>query len=218
MDIFVGLEFETRNCGVAVVLSIESSKSVEVKFLDTGYKTLARFDSIRNGNIKDKMRRSVHGFGFIGDGEYKTSNKGKNNDAYLAWQRMIGRCYDPNNIRSKNYADCTVCDEWSNFQTFADWYYKNHPKDGLKYHLDKDIKVPGNRTYGPSTCSFVSAGENSAFSRQKSFTAVSPSGCVIEIINLAKFCRENNLNKSNMHKVLTGKNRSCNGWTRYEQC
>ncbi len=217
MDIVVGELYQSASCGKFVVTEIRSSKSVDVEFVDTGYVTTTRFDCIRSGGIKDRLYPSVHGFGFIGVGVFPTSENGKNSDAYLCWQRMIGRCYDKNYIHAYLYQDCSVCDEWRNFQAFAEWFYANKPNDGAKYHLDKDIKVKGNKVYSPATCSFVTCQENVAAAKQKSFSAISPSGEVVMITNLAKFCREKGLNKSNMHKVITGKFKSCKGWTRNDE-
>jgi hypothetical protein len=72
---------------------------------------------------------------------------------------MLERC---NSTRQKSYSDCTIVEEWYNFQNFAKWAFEHLPNDYFErsYHLDKDIKVPGNRIYGPNTCQFVLAEEN----------------------------------------------------------
>lgn len=208
-----GLFFDTNKSGKLKVISEIVDKHVRVVFIDTGYETMARVDSVRNGAVKDKLSRSVHGVGFIGDGDHVTSINGFNTKKYLCWQRMLGRCYDRNYIHYNSYKDCTVCDEWHNFQIFASWHDDNYPNDGGSYHLDKDIKIKGNRIYSPNACKFVTRDENIEAAKAKYFHAISPDGECMTIYNLAKFCRENKLNKSNMHKVLTGKNRSCKGWT-----
>ena len=41
-----------------------------------------------------------------------------------------------------------------------------------------------------------------------------PEGQIMEIYNLVGFCKENGLNPGNMHNVLTGRKKSCKGWTR----
>jgi hypothetical protein len=41
-----------------------------------------------------------------------------------------------------------------------------------------------------------------------------PEGQVMEIYNLVGFCKENGLNPGNMHNVLTGRKKSCKGWTK----
>lgn len=215
MDIIVGNIYPSRRYGKFIVKNITNSKSVIIEFLDTGFVTTARFDTIRSGEIKDKLAPSVHGVGFIGEGAHSTSKNGKNTEAYLSWQRMIGRCYDPNYIHPHIYKDVEVCEEWLNFQNFAKWHNDNYPNDGNKWHLDKDIKIKGNKVYSPDVCMFVSAETNIAAAHIKKFKAVSPTGKTVEFENMAKFCRDNNLNKANFHKVVTGRNKSCKGWTAY---
>ena len=41
-----------------------------------------------------------------------------------------------------------------------------------------------------------------------------PEGKVLEIYNLVGFCKANGLNPGNMHNVLTGRAKSCKGWTK----
>lgn len=41
-----------------------------------------------------------------------------------------------------------------------------------------------------------------------------PEGKIMEIYNLVGFCKANGLNPGNMHNVLTGKAKSCRGWTK----
>ena len=43
-----------------------------------------------------------------------------------------------------------------------------------------------------------------------------PEGKIMEITNLVGYCKANGLNPSNMHNVLTGKAKSCKGWTRVD--
>lgn len=47
----------------------------------------------------------------------------------------------------------------------------------------------------------------------KKYLFKSPSGEIMEIINLAKFCRENNLNETMMQNVSKGQNKKHRGWT-----
>lgn len=209
----VGDIFQSNSCGKYQVIKADSFRSIHVRFLDTGYECQARCDCVVSGAVKDKLFRSVHGIGYIGVGEFITSVGGKNNKAYTTWQRMIGRCYDKNNASAKYYDGCTVATEWHNFQNFANWFYENLPEGSDEIHLDKDIKVKGNRVYSPESCTLVTLKENIVQAKAKSFKAKSPNGETHEIYNLAEFCRANGLNKANMHKVVTGKNKSCKGWT-----
>lgn len=53
---------------------------------------------------------------------------------------------------------------WHNFQVFANWYTDNYPRNlaSGEYQLDKDIRIEGNKEYGPDACKFVSRSENMA--------------------------------------------------------
>lgn len=72
---------------------------------------------------------------------------------------MLRRCYYVSKTNTY-YPDCSVEKVWHNFQVFADWYDINHPGDGGRYQLDKDIKIPGNKVYGPDACMFVTQQDN----------------------------------------------------------
>lgn len=160
--------------------------------------------------MKDKLSASVYGIGYIGKGNHIASLKGKQTKAYKTWQHMIGRCYDAKTQEKKPaYIGCTVCKEWHNFNTFADWFDANYI-DG--YHLDKDIKIEGNRIYSPEACSFVSLTENNIKAKAKHYKFINPEGEVVEIYNLASFCRENNLQQNNMGQVHLGRSPYHKGW------
>lgn len=86
---------------------------------------------------------------------------------YGLWYQMLRRCYDREQMERKQgrtYSDCYVCDRWFRLSNFAadikklDGYTDWETKVG--YCLDKDIRVPGNKVYSPSTCIFVPYIEN----------------------------------------------------------
>ena len=52
--------------------------------------------------------------------------------------------------------------------------------------------------------------------KSKSFKLISPTGELIDGVNLRKFCRENNIDRPNLLKVLLGKKKSCKGYTAVE--
>lgn len=75
---------------------------------------------------------------------------------YTLWANMIRRCYSEN-IHKKfpTYKDCTVSDNFKNFQFFAEWcqYQKGFSEVG--WELDKDLLVVGNKTYSEELCIFI---------------------------------------------------------------
>lgn len=115
---------------------------------------------IRTGQIKDPRKPCIHGIGYFGQGSYKGKIKGKNTKEYTCWSHMMKRCYDIGYHSSHRYMGkgVVVCDEWHDFQNFAEWF-KNNYKDG--FELDKDIY--GGLVYSPETCVFIPKPLNSFF-------------------------------------------------------
>lgn len=75
---------------------------------------------------------------------------------YRTWADIKTRCYNKNAIRYKRYGGrgAMMCEDWRlNPDHFIVWAVAKGWKKGLK--IDKDIKVPGNLTYGPEFCSIV---------------------------------------------------------------
>ena len=193
--------YKTNNSGDLRIVNYINYSCVEVEFISTGYTTKTSLTNIKSGSVKDKLYRSVFGVGFIGGGTHKPSVKGKYTATYRAWVNMLSRCYCEKS-QQPTYKDCMVCDEWHNFQNFADWYGYNYA-DGL--HLDKDIKFEGNKIYSPDTCMFVNQKSNTIKAHARYYTFTSPKGNVINVYNLAKFCRDNELSHSYMSSLYLGK-------------
>lgn len=209
-DMLSGTIHETNFNGKLKVIEYYGWDKVAVEFILTGHNGLFRANDIRRGIAKDPLFPSVFGVGFLGVGPHKASVKRKVTNAYYIWNSMIGRCYSSDAPkRYPSYVGCTVCAEWHSFQVFGDWFVINH-KEGLQ--IDKDIKFSGNRVYSPDTCIFVKAQENSEKAHSKNYRFISPSGEVIEIYNLNKFCRENNLCNRHMNSVNLGKRKHHRGW------
>ena len=98
----------------------------------------------------------VYGVGIYTKGKHKATESGKDTKAYKAWQNMLQRCHDPKfKERWPTYLGCVVCDEWLHFQVFADWFHANNPDSANGCHVDKDLKVIGNKIYSPETCIIV---------------------------------------------------------------
>ncbi|MCH6545889.1 MAG: hypothetical protein IH796_07795, partial [Deltaproteobacteria bacterium] len=97
------------------------------------------------------LRRKVCGVG-INDAGYMISNtvNGKILQLcpyYTTWKNMFVRCYNKKSLsRDNSYYGCSVAKEWHSFLSFKSWM-KEQDWEGL--HLDKDIKVYGNKIYSP---------------------------------------------------------------------
>ena len=109
----------------------------------------------------------VYGKGYIGEGAYKSKENGKNTRAHKTWTDMLRRCYSSKYQEKKpTYIGCKVCEEWLNFQVFAEWYEENYYEiPGQVMNLDKDILIKGNKIYSPETCCFVPQNINLLFTK-----------------------------------------------------
>lgn len=161
----VGQEALNNQGCMMTIIAYRNAKDIDVQFEDGTIVTNKEYKNFKNGEIKNLNYASVFNIGYLGEGEY---SRMENKDAYTSWQGMLRRCYDSQCL-SKNptYIGCTVCEEWHNFQNFAEWYYENYYEiEGQKMALDKDILCKGNKIYSPDTCVFVPQDINSIFTKR----------------------------------------------------
>ncbi len=212
--IVIGGLYPQGKHGDLEVIGYEGCYSVTVRFVNTGYTRVASTQNILNQDVKDVFSPTVHGVGFFGVGNYVAFNtKAKRSTKqYKAWIGMLERCYsDKLHARCPTYIGCSVCHEWHNFQAFAEWFDKHYIEG---FHLDKDIKIEGNKVYSPETCIFVSHKDNSTKAQAKTTKMTAPSGEVVDIYNMTAFCKKHVLNRDLMRNVATGKARQHKGWTK----
>ena len=203
--------YNSNKHGQFKVLNYFNYKSVEIEFLDTGYKTKTQVGEIRKGCIKDLLSPNVFGVGFIGDGDHKPSVNSNTSPAYIVWKSMLKRCYSTNfHIKQPTYIGCTVTPLWHNFQNFAKWFDENYIEG---FQIDKDCKIEGNKVYSPENCMFVSRKENMVKARAKHYIFTAPGGETVSIYNLAEFCRDKGLSAGVMSKVVNGKANHHKQWT-----
>lgn len=104
----------------------------------------------------------VQGIG-VNDADYKVAPRvnGKHVRCpyYQLWLSMLYRCYSESHLKRQPwYIGCSVDPRWHSFMSFRSWAV-NHECEGKQ--LDKDLKIRGNKVYGPDTCMFVSPEVNS---------------------------------------------------------
>lgn len=166
MTIKMGDVFYSKSYGKFEVTEYMNARCVKILFYNTGGITTASAGNIRNGRVKDVLAKDVFGVGCIGSGEFKSRlpNNGSCTKEYSTWSSMLFRCYgnerDESTLRS--YKDCIVCEDWHNFQNFAQWCQTQPEMLYKDSSLDKDIRVKGNRIYSPETCCFVPSYINTA--------------------------------------------------------
>ena len=148
------------------IIRYNKCSDITVKFLDEyGFEVNTTYNNFKMGWIKNPYDKTVYGVGYIGVGKYKSAiRKQELEPRYSVWRNLIGRCYS-DKVRNHNiYADCEVCKEWHNYQSFAVWYDANIYQVGTeRMHLDKDILFENNRLYSPDTCLIVPQSINELF-------------------------------------------------------
>ncbi|APC46046.1 HNH endonuclease [Vibrio phage vB_VspP_pVa5] len=122
---------------------------------------------------------------------------------------MINRCYNP---KCKEYCrygakGVTIHSDWHDFQVFAEWFEANYQEGAC---LDKDLK--GGKIYSAANCVFLTPQKNSEIAKSKHYDFISPTGEHVQVYNLQKFCRDNNLDPGGMRHVNSGKRQSHKGW------
>lgn len=159
------------------IIEYQNCNNMIVQF-ENGYKTQTKYITFQKGEIKNPYDKIVYGVGYLGEGNYKMSKNGKQTKQYDKWHGMLRRCYDiKSSVKSPTYKDCTVCEEWHNFQNFAKWYDENYYEvEYEKMHLDKDILIKGNKIYSPNTCVFVPQNINTLFIKCDASRGYSPIG------------------------------------------
>lgn len=149
------------------IIRYRMNKDIDVEFEDGWIARNKEYKNFKNKNIRNPYFPEVYGVGYIGEGKYPMSVKGKNTKIYDFWNNMFKRCYnDKIHEKFSTYKDCTVCEEWYNFQNFAEWYEENYYEvKGDTMCIDKDILLKGNKIYSSETCIFVPQRINKLFTK-----------------------------------------------------
>ena len=146
-----------------IIIKHINASNIDVYFPKYNYVAKNKqYSKFKKGNIGCPYEPNIYG-GYLGEGEYKCKINGNVTKCYKTWYSMLRRCYDNKN-QKPTYIDCTVCEEWYNFQNFAKWYEENYYEiPNEKMHLDKDILFKGNKIYSPQTCIFAPQRINDLF-------------------------------------------------------
>jgi len=154
--------FQTNEGGSVVVVEYINHMKVLVEHSDEyAHRATVRSCHLRNGQLKNPYKKHAYGFGFIGDGNYTSRSGGERAPAYESWKGILTRAYcEKFHKKHPSYLGVTVCDEWLNFQVFASWWNKEPNSGRVDFHLDKDLRIGGNKEYSPRACSFVPASIN----------------------------------------------------------
>ena len=156
----VGEKFTTKQGYTIEIVEYINSKNIKVRF-EKGHVLVVRMHDIKRGFIMNPLHPMTYGVGYLGIGEYKTKVNNVSTPYYRLWNKVLERCYSERyQIKNPTYKNCTISEEWYNFQNFAKWYEENYIEG---FELDKDILVKGNKIYSPETCCFVPKRINQLF-------------------------------------------------------
>lgn len=148
-----------NNQGTLMKIIEDKGETVVIEFQDSHkFKIETIYLNFKNRCVKNPYDKTHCNVGYIGTGYFRTVENGEHPQAYIIWNTMIERCYKES-LRDKYpayYGIVTVCEDWHNYQNFAEWYKNNYYQVGTeRMHLDKDILFPGNKIYSPDTCLLV---------------------------------------------------------------
>lgn len=108
--------------------------------------------------------RLCYGQGIYEPLKYRGYIKGKVTREYKIWLNMLRRCYcKKEQARNPTYTECTISENFKNFQYFSEWCNQQAEFKNEDWCLDKDILVTGNNVYSEDTCCFVPNAINVAF-------------------------------------------------------
>lgn len=150
----IGYEFSNRYGDNFKVVGDAGCKFVKIIDECGRVYTKGRY-SVINGEVMTPYSKSYYGVGYCGEGKYEICKigSGEMSKCGEVWSDMLRRCYKSYSRKKFiTYKDCFVCDEWHNFQNFAEWFYSNY-KDGMQ--IDKDLLKNYNKAYCPEYCCFV---------------------------------------------------------------
>jgi hypothetical protein len=144
---------------VEIIGYVPDKQQVIVSVVGTNVRLNVSSSTLKAGKYKTPMCRTVYGVGYFGQGKYNCRDEsGKITPEYSAWSNMIKRCYTKykGNRCQDLYENVKVCDEWLNFQTFAQWYVTNTERfriNNIIPKMDKDLLAESDRgvLYSPET-------------------------------------------------------------------
>ena len=146
------------------IIAYRKYKDIDVQFEDGTIVKNEYCANFKKGLIKNRFYPSVYGVGYLGNIKGNDKN-GKPFKSYAVWEGMLRRCYQDKYLENHpTYKECSVCEEWHNYENFKKWFDENYYEiDDETMNLDKDILVKGNKIYSPNTCIFVPQKINGLF-------------------------------------------------------
>lgn len=148
------------------IVKIKSERQITVKVIGSGEEFDIDYSYLKSGSFSNPFHRSVAGIGYFGVGKFIAKFGGKHTVEYADWNSMLKRCYTALESRL-SYSNKDVCEEWHNYQNFAEWATNqmNFGKEG--WDLEKDLLIKNNKVYSPNTCVYLPREINSFIKRNR---------------------------------------------------
>lgn len=144
----------------------DKRKYVEFQFLNTGYKSIIREDSLKRGqHPKNNYTRTNNRVGYLDKIDDLNFKKSEIKNLQNVWARMIRRCYDIS--YNEYYSDVFVHQDWHSFRGFLKdvrylpQYHLANEDNFKNWELDKDYY--GSNAYSKDTCVFLTKKENTLY-------------------------------------------------------
>ena len=164
----VGKVCKSNLSGEFKILKYNNKENVEIQFISTGFKTVARLTNIKSGSIKDPYVPLVYGVGVSGI-KYPSKLNGRNTKECDLWHSMLERCYsDIYKKKYPTYEDCKCSDNFKSYEYFYEWCHNQIGFGVSDFELDKDLLVKGNKIYSENICVFIPSEINSLLTKRES--------------------------------------------------
>lgn len=147
------------------LISVEGNKIVTLEDLE-GRQFTIPYSNLTTKTFLSPWVCSVAGFGYYGVGRFVSKIDEKHTPEYADWNSMLKRCYVSRESRA-SYKDVEVCEEWRNFQVFAEWAVRQPFFGEQGYALDKDLLVKNSNLYSKNTCCYIPMEINSFIKRKR---------------------------------------------------
>lgn len=161
------------------IIEYKDANHMKIEFQDENKVIKStKYEHFSLGNVDNPYDKTVFDMAFTGVGNHRISENGRALKKYSHWAHMVRRC--AGRLTPKNrqyYKDCTLSEDWLNYQNFCDWYDINYYEiDGAVMCLDKDIIKKGNKKYSAETCVFVPSYINVLFTKNNAGRGTLPIG------------------------------------------
>ena len=143
------------NCGAFIeVVEYTNAAKILVKFTDNKSEPFyAHISNLQKGKYKNRFHPCSWGVGYEGIGKYSFS---ADSFAARSWRGIIQRAYSVTERNSRPLTkDVVVCEEWHNFQNFAEWAVSQKGYGLENFEIDKDLIVLGNSMYSKEYCCYL---------------------------------------------------------------